>query len=236
QPSIPNLPLTLVASLRDHPLGSMVPEMRPPEWRAFLEDIRQSGVLEPIRVAPDGRTVLDGRHRLRAARELGLDAVPTAPALCEAGGESAYMLRAALHRRHLSDDQRAMLAVHLAEAISAERRRERAQGAARARWTGGEEAPAAPDACGTGAVQQASPLPFSREIAAAFLGVSERRLRMAQVSHIDNPPTWRPRLAPAGCPCSWPKRRPSAVRPSPRSQPSRRPSSPMAPRYGRVTF
>ena len=173
-------PLTQVSALREHPLAAVVPEMRPGEWRAFLSDIGQRGVQEPLRVAADGSTVLDGRHRLRAARELAIKAVPTAPALCEPGDEAGYMLRAALHRRHLSDDQRAILAVHLAEAMSAERRRERAQVAAQARWTGGEEGPDAPDASGTGAVQQASPLHFSREVAAKTLGVSERRLRLAR--------------------------------------------------------
>ncbi|MHB8312376.1 MAG: ParB N-terminal domain-containing protein, partial [Candidatus Dormibacteria bacterium] len=119
--------MTQVATLLDHPLAAVVPEMRAAEWRAFLEDVRERGVLEPLRLAPDGVTVLDGRHRLRAARDLGLEAVPTAPALCEPGDESGFMLRAALHRRHLSDDQRAILAYRLAEAMSAERGRAQRQ-------------------------------------------------------------------------------------------------------------
>ncbi|MBI4491365.1 MAG: ParB N-terminal domain-containing protein, partial [Chloroflexi bacterium] len=44
--------------------------MRPDEWRAFVADVRERGILDPVRVAPDGVTVLDGRHRLRAALEL----------------------------------------------------------------------------------------------------------------------------------------------------------------------
>jgi site-specific DNA-methyltransferase (adenine-specific) len=169
-----------VSALREHPLAASVPLMRPAEWHAFLEDIRERGILDPLRVAADGCTVLDGRHRLRAAVELGLTEVEVAPADCEPGDESGFMLRAALHRRHLTDDQRALLAARLAEALGSERRRERARGAAVARWTSGEEAPDSPDACGTGVVQQASPLSFSREIAARELGVSERRLRTAR--------------------------------------------------------
>lgn len=169
-----------VSALREHPLAASVPLMRPAEWHAFLEDIRERGILDPLRVAADGCTVLDGRHRLRAAVELGLTEVEVAPADCEPGDESGFMLRAALHRRHLTDDQRALLAARLAEAMGSERRRERARGAAVARWTSGEEAPDSPDACGTGVVQQASPLSFSREIAARELGVSERRLRTAR--------------------------------------------------------
>lgn len=68
-----------VAPLRLHPLAARVPEMRPAEWRAFLEDIRQRGIREPLRLAPDCVTVLDGRHRLRAARELGLESVHAGP-------------------------------------------------------------------------------------------------------------------------------------------------------------
>ncbi len=76
------------------------------------------------------------RHRLRAALELELAGLPTAPAMCEPGDEAAYMIRAALHRRHLSDDQRAMLAVRLSAELGADQRRLRAQKAAQARWSG----------------------------------------------------------------------------------------------------
>ncbi len=165
---VPRVP---VQELREHPLAVAIPEMRPAEWCAFLEDVRQRGILDPLRLGSDGTTVLDGRHRLRAARELGLEAVPTAPALCEPGDEAGYMLRAALHRRHLSDDQRAMLAARLAEAMGAERRRESARAAAKARWG---------DASGIGVVPDASLPDPSRTIAARSLGVSERRLRLAR--------------------------------------------------------
>ncbi len=183
----PNLPLARVTALVDHPLASVVPEMRRAEWHAFLRDVAARGVMEPLRLAPDGVTVLDGRHRLRAARELGMERVPTAPALCEPGDEAGYMLRAALHRRHLSDDQRAVLAVRLAEAMSGERLRQRAQLAASARWAERVEDTASRDACGTGVVQQASDVPITREIAARELGVSERRLRTAHALVQDAP-------------------------------------------------
>lgn len=160
-----------VQELREHPLAAAIPEMRQAEWRAFLEDVQERGVLEPLRLAADGTTVLDGRHRLRAARELGIEAVPTALAVCEPGDEAGFMLRAALHRRHLSDDQRAMLAVHLAEAMGAERRQGSARAAAKARWG---------DASWIGMVHDASLQNPSRTIAAKTLGVSERRLRLAR--------------------------------------------------------
>jgi site-specific DNA-methyltransferase (adenine-specific) len=152
--------------------------MRPAEWRALLQDIRERGILEPLRVAEDGLTLLDGRHRLVAARELGLPEVPVAPAACGPGGEAAYALKSALHRRHLSDDQRAMLGAKLAELLGAERRQESARTAAKARWG---------DASGIGVVPDASLPDPSRTIAAKTLGVSERRLRSAQALAEDAP-------------------------------------------------
>ncbi|MHB8324796.1 MAG: DNA methyltransferase [Candidatus Dormibacteria bacterium] len=184
---IHNLPLTRVATLVDHPLAAVVPEMRPAEWRAFLEDVRERGVLEPLRLAPDGVTVLDGRHRLRAARELGLEAVPSAPALCEPGDEASYMLRAALHRRHLSDDQRAILAARLAEAMGTERGRAQRQAAIAVRWTESGQASPEPDTERITPVHPVSPPELSRTLAARELGVSERRLRTAQALAQDAP-------------------------------------------------
>jgi site-specific DNA-methyltransferase (adenine-specific) len=153
--------------------------MRPAEWRAFLEDVRERGMLEPLRVAADGSTVLDGRHRLKAAAELGLVEVPVAPAGCDVADEAAYMLRAAIHRRHLTDDQRAILAARLAEALGSERRRDKARVAIRSRW---EAAPreVALDTRGITPVPGVSGEPKAREIAARELGVSERRLRVAR--------------------------------------------------------
>ncbi len=163
--------LAPTSALRLHPAAEAVPGMRPAEWVAFLEDVRQRGLMEPLRLAAGASTVLDGRHRLRAAQELGLEVVPVAPADYKPGGEAAYALRAALHRRHLSDDQRAMLGAKLAEHLGAERRQESAKAAAKARWG---------DASGIGVVPDASLPDPSRTIAAKALGVSERRLRVAR--------------------------------------------------------
>ncbi|MBI4494168.1 MAG: DNA modification methylase, partial [Chloroflexi bacterium] len=80
--------------------------------------------------------VLDGRHRLRAALELHLPDVPTAPAAVGGCSEVEYMVRAAVLRRHLSDDQRAILAARLREHLSVEAKRQRAEAANAARWSG----------------------------------------------------------------------------------------------------
>ncbi|MGH7308284.1 MAG: ParB/RepB/Spo0J family partition protein [Candidatus Rokuibacteriota bacterium] len=46
-----------------------------PEWQPFVEDIRATGIREPLIALPDAQ-VVDGGHRLDAARELGLETVP----------------------------------------------------------------------------------------------------------------------------------------------------------------
>lgn len=166
--------LVPVSRLQPHALADQVPEMRPAEWRAFLADVAERGILEPVRLAPDGFTVLDGRHRLRAALELELAGLPTAPAMCEPGDEAAYMIRAALHRRHLSDDQRAMLAVRLSAELGADQRRLRAQKAAQARWSGTPD-----DACVPPPPTQASDHP-SRAEASRALGISTQRFESAR--------------------------------------------------------
>ena len=119
--------------LEAHPASLAIPRPRPSELAALADDVSRRGVLEPLRLAGDGRT-LDGATRLAVARELGLAAVPTLSAQCEPGEELAYAIRQATLRRHLSDDQRAMLAVRLAAELGGERGRVQRQAAARARW------------------------------------------------------------------------------------------------------
>ena len=108
--------------------------MRRREWEAFLADVRERGVLEPLHLAEDGVTVLDGRHRLKAALNLGLDKVPVVMADLGGLSEYDYIVRAATLRRHLSDDQRAILAARLHEHLSKEAKRQRAKRASDARY------------------------------------------------------------------------------------------------------
>jgi N6-adenosine-specific RNA methylase IME4 len=80
------------------------------EFEGFSADIHQRGLLVPLEVTNSG-IVLDGRHRLRAAVELGLETVPIR--LVSATDEHEYVLLAALQRRHLTASQKAALAVEL---------------------------------------------------------------------------------------------------------------------------
>jgi ParB-like chromosome segregation protein Spo0J len=92
------------------PLATLFPPMAEEEFARLKADIATHGQLEPI-WTHRGR-VIDGRHRLRACRELGLE-----PVIREYDGDGTvldFVIAKNLHRRHLSANQRALVAAKLA--------------------------------------------------------------------------------------------------------------------------
>ena len=100
------------AKLRPHAQAKRVPDMADAEYAALLAYIRRRGLLTPLDVTAEG-IVLDGRHRLQAARELALERVPVR--IVAPTDEVEYIMQAALSRRQLSPSQRAALVVELDE-------------------------------------------------------------------------------------------------------------------------
>jgi hypothetical protein len=92
-----------------HPLAGLFPLMTGPAFQDLCADIARHGLREPIVLHQD--KVLDGRNRLVACIETG-----TPPAFREWGGPDpvAFILSANLHRRHLDESQRAMVAAKIA--------------------------------------------------------------------------------------------------------------------------
>lgn len=88
-------------------------EMIPPGKMldALREDIRQFGVREPI-IVYQGK-ILDGRNRYMCARDLGFD-FPVADFDGTDAEALAFVLSTNLHRRHLTESQRAAVAAKLA--------------------------------------------------------------------------------------------------------------------------
>jgi ParB-like chromosome segregation protein Spo0J len=80
------------------------------EYAAFRADIAERGILVPLEITAEG-VVLDGRHRLEAATELGMELVPVRVVAPQDAHE--YVLLAALHRRHFTASQKAAVAVEL---------------------------------------------------------------------------------------------------------------------------
>lgn len=92
-----------------HPLANIFPLIEGQAFADLVEDVRANGVREPIWMYQ--HQILDGRNRYRAANEAGIK--------CELRtyeGDDAvgFVVSLNLHRRHLTESQRAMVAAKLA--------------------------------------------------------------------------------------------------------------------------
>src|SRR6266498_3886262 len=96
-----------------HRAADIFPQMSDAEFAALKEDIAANGLQSPIMTDPDGK-IIDGRHRWRACME-----TKTEPRYqVYRGNPWVYVVSANLHRRHLTDGQRAMVAARLARRAS----------------------------------------------------------------------------------------------------------------------
>lgn len=95
--------------LQSHEYADVFPMMSDAEMAGLVDDIRENGLREDI-VIYQGQ-ILDGRNRYAACMELGLE-----PTFADYGGENPlqFVLSHNLHRRHLSESQRAMVASRVA--------------------------------------------------------------------------------------------------------------------------
>jgi N6-adenosine-specific RNA methylase IME4/ParB-like chromosome segregation protein Spo0J len=99
-----------VADLQPHPKAAVVPALAGKAYDAFGADVAARGLQVPLEVTHEG-LVLDGRARLRAARELGIEEVEVD--VVAPRDELEHIVRAALVRRQLSQSQRAALTLLL---------------------------------------------------------------------------------------------------------------------------
>ena len=93
-----------------HPVSELFPVMPEKEFATLVADIQQNGLCEPIRVA--GGAIVDGRHRYRAC--LIAQVEPRYVEIDQRADLNALVISLNLHRRHLSESQRAMVAARLA--------------------------------------------------------------------------------------------------------------------------
>jgi hypothetical protein len=105
-----------------HPFADMVPQMTDEEFATLRADIRAHGVQVAVTLY-EGK-VLDGRHRLRAVRELrdndGFQvALPTQEFIGNDTEALHYVVSTNLHRRHLTTGQKALLAAELQKQLQA---------------------------------------------------------------------------------------------------------------------
>ena len=93
-----------------HPAVEIFPVMDELSFANLAEDIRVNGQHEPILLWRG--QVIDGRHRLRACNELGI--MPKVREVDADHDPVGLVLSLNLHRRHLNESQRAMVAAKLA--------------------------------------------------------------------------------------------------------------------------
>lgn len=93
-----------------HEYANLFPMLIGEPLNALRDDIRQHGVREPV-VFLDG-AIIDGRNRYMCARDLGIEY----PRVEYDGDDPlGFVISHNLHRRHLTESQRAMVAAKLAK-------------------------------------------------------------------------------------------------------------------------
>lgn len=101
------------------------------EYADLVNDIRQNGILQLIDITYEN-VILDGHHRFKAAKELGVKEIGVRiPELIDIS-EDEYLISVALNRRHLSEGQKAALMVEYANVITASHNKEKAEKARQA--------------------------------------------------------------------------------------------------------
>lgn len=99
--------------LEIHDAAYIMPDMQADEYDDLRDSIRDGGQQESIKLL--GGKVLDGRHRLKAAYELGID--PKTEDLPADTDPVSYVENANFHRRHLSKKQLPIFLVRKSVAI-----------------------------------------------------------------------------------------------------------------------
>jgi len=94
-----------------HPLVELFPRMEDSAFAAFVADIREHGVRQPITVH-EGQ-ILDGRNRVLACEQLGIEC-PTREYEGNVDEMLGFVVSANLHRRQLSESQLALVAARIA--------------------------------------------------------------------------------------------------------------------------
>ena len=99
-----------------HPLANIFPLIEGQAYQDLMADVLKHGVREPVWLY-EGQ-ILDGRNRYRAATAMGVECP-----VREYDGEdpTGFVVSLNLHRRHLSESQRAMVAAKLADLGKGER-------------------------------------------------------------------------------------------------------------------
>ena len=96
---------------KNHPLAEIFPMMEDQKLEHIIDDIQTNGLREPIILLD--QKILDGRNRYKACQISGVDPVFSEFDSGTQGDPLSYVISRNLHRRHLSESQRAIIASKL---------------------------------------------------------------------------------------------------------------------------
>src|SRR5699024_6117131 len=91
---------------------SLSPNMSDKQWKKFVNGIKENGVLQPISVTK-GFRIIDGKHRLLAAKELGIEGVRVVIEDIPENEVATYIVENKLNRSELKNGQRAAMVIRL---------------------------------------------------------------------------------------------------------------------------
>ncbi|MDF1511152.1 ParB/RepB/Spo0J family partition protein [Robertmurraya sp. DFI.2.37] len=101
------------SQLTEHSIQSeLSPNMNEKAWLVFKAGIATNGILQPI-VATRGFRVIDGKHRLRAAKELGIESVRVVFEDIPEDDIATYITETKLGRDDLKKGQKAAILINL---------------------------------------------------------------------------------------------------------------------------
>lgn len=149
--------------LQPHPYAALFPMMPEEELIALADDIRQHGQKLAIVVNADD-LIIDGRNRAVACRMAGVDPVIDALPLDDRE-VLQYVVSANVHRRHLTESQRADIAARIANVSHGGDRKSKPRRTPETDTDQAANLPLDP--------------PVTQEVAAELLNVSERSVRSA---------------------------------------------------------
>jgi hypothetical protein len=101
-----------VTEIKIHPACDLFPPMSEEDYQELKADIAANGVQESVTFWRG--QLIDGRHRVRAMQELGINVGYHSSEIYESADPFAFAISVNLKRRHLTTSQRAMIASRLA--------------------------------------------------------------------------------------------------------------------------
>lgn len=102
--------IAYTSALKPHPeLGTdaVLPRLSDSEFEGLKQSIDESGILQSIVIDRESMTIIDGHHRWRAAKELGLEQVPVrAPDFDDEEDRMRVGVKLNAHRRQMTGEQK----------------------------------------------------------------------------------------------------------------------------------